>query len=136
MGYLIVGVANEFNDNRYDVAIEGEVLAGVGINAELKGGNTITVPRADFDAYDFFYLNAVASTDNIETEAKSSDEVVKEVATKFGGNVGLAYKGIISMAVEGGGEWKDGKTHTTEKTVKVKVVYYTGGFVVSYNKAE
>src|SRR5690606_21747628 len=59
-GFLKVGVLNDYNDNRYDVEVFGEVLAGVAINAELKGGRTVVIPRADFDLNDYFYLKAVA----------------------------------------------------------------------------
>ena len=54
----------------------------------------------------------------------------------IGGSVEGAYKQIITMTAEGGVEWKDGQTHTTTNAVKVKVVYYTGGFKISYAKGE
>jgi hypothetical protein len=136
LGYLKVGVLNDYDDNRYDVVVEGEVLGGVGINSILKGGRTVVIPRADFDLYDYFYLTAVAITDNFEYETTKSDEITKEVASKLGGSLEGAYKQIITMKVEGGGEWKDGQSHTVATAVKVKVVYYTGGFNIAYNKGE
>lgn len=136
LGYLKVGVLNDHDDPRYDIVVEGEVLAGVGINAMLKGGNTVVIPQADFDKYDFFYFNAVAETATLEVTTTNSDEVVKEVTSKLGGTLEGSYKQIVTMSVEGGGEWKDGKTHTVEKAVKVNAVYYTGGFRISYNKSE
>ena len=136
LGYLKVGVLNDHDDNRYDVNVEGEVLAGLGVNAQLKGGNTVVIPRADFDAYDYFYLKAVAKTAEFDYETTKSDEVTKEVASKLGGSLEGAYKSIITMKVEGGGEWKDGQTHTVATAVKVKVVYYTGGFAIGYDKGE
>ena len=136
LGYLKVGVLNDYDDNRYDVVVEGEVLSGVGINAMLKGGNTVVIPRADFDLTDYFYLNAVAVTETFDFETTKSDEVTKEVANKIGGSVEGSYKQIISMKTEGGVEWKDGQSHTVATAVKVKVVYYTGGFRISYNKGE
>ena len=136
LGYLKVGVLNDYDDNRYDVVVEGEVLGGVGINAMLKGGGTVVIPRADFDLFDYFYLKAVAKTETLDFETTKSDEVIKEVASKLGASLDLAYKKIITMTVEGGGEWKDGQTHTTQTAVKVKVVYYTGGFSIAYDKGE
>lgn len=136
LGYLRVGVLNDYDDNRYDVVVEGEVLAGVGINAMLKGGSTVVIPRADFDLYDYFYLKAVAVTETFDYETTKSDEITKEVASKLGGSLEGAYKQIISMKVEGGREWKDGQSHTVATAVKVKVVYYTGGFTIAYNKGE
>ena len=136
LGYLKVGVLNDYDDNRYDVIVEGEVLGGVGINAMLKGGSTVVIPRADFDLYDYFYLKAVAQYEVFEYETTKSDEITKEVASRIGGSLEGSYKQIISMAVEGGGEWKDGQSHTVEHAVKVKVAYYTGGFVVAYNKGD
>ena len=133
LGYLKVGVLNDYDDNRYDVVVEGEVLGGVGINAMLKGGSTVVIPRADFDLFDYFYLNAVAKTETLEIVTTKSDEVTKEVASKIGGELEGVYKQIISMKVEGGGEWKDGQSHTVATAVKVNVVYYTGGFTISYN---
>lgn len=135
-GILTVGVLNEYDDNRYDVKLYGEVLAGVGINAELKGQNSVTIPRSDFDLYDYFYLKAVAKTDSFEYQTTKSQEVVKEVAEKLGSSIDLAFKSIISMKVEGGMEWKDGKSHTSQTAVKVNVVYYTGGFTISYDKGD
>jgi hypothetical protein len=116
--------------------VNGEVLAGVGINAELKGGSTVVIPRADFDLYDYFYLRAVAVTETFDFETTKSDEVTKEVASRLGVNVGAAYKQIITMGVEGGGEWKDGQSHTVAQAVKIKVVYYTGGFSIGYDKGQ
>jgi hypothetical protein len=136
LGYLKVGVLNDYDDNRYDVVVEGEVLGGVGINAMLKGGSTVVIPRADFDLYDYFYLKAVAVTETFDYETTKSDEITKEVASKLGASLEGAYKQIITMTVEGGGEWKDGQTHTVATAVKVKVVYYTGGFKIAYDKGE
>ncbi|MHA4151428.1 hypothetical protein [Bacillus cereus] len=135
-GVLKVGVLNDYDDNRYDLEINGEILAGVGINAELKGQNTVTIPRTDFDLYDYFYLKAVAKTDSFEYQTTKSQEVVKEVAEKLGSSIEVALKSIISMKVEGGMEWKDGKSHTSQTAVKVNVVYYTGGFIISYDKGD
>ncbi|KAA6449232.1 hypothetical protein DX932_30310 [Bacillus cereus] len=135
-GILTVEVLNDYDDNRYDVKLYGEVLAGVGINAELKGQNTVTIPRSDFDLYDYFYLKALAKTDSFEYLTTKSEEVVKEVAEKLGSSIDLAFKSIISMKVEGGMEWKDGKSHTSQTAVKVNVVYYTGGFTISYDKGD
>lgn len=135
-GHLIVGVLNEWDDNRYHVEVHGEVLGGVGINALLKSGNMVAIPRADFDSYDYFYLEAIALTDTFDFETTKSDEVVSEVAKKIGGSVEGAYKKIITMTAEGGVEWKDGQTHTATTAVKVKVVYYTGGFIIRYSKGE
>jgi hypothetical protein len=135
-GNLVVGVLNEWDDNRYHIEVQGEVLAGLGVNSQLKGGNIVLIPRADFDTYDYFYLNATAVWDTFDFETTHSDEVVKEVAKKIGGSTELAYKNIVTMTAEGGVEWKDGQTHTTSQAVKVKVVYYTGGFRISYAKGE
>lgn len=136
LGFLKVGVLNDYDDNRYDVVVEGEVLGGVGINAMLKGGGTVVIPRADFDLFDYFYLKAIAKTESFDYETTKSDEITKEVASKLGASLEAAYKSIITMKVEGGGEWKDGQSHTTQTTVKVKVVYYTGGFLIAYDKGE
>jgi hypothetical protein len=102
----------------------------------LKGGNTVVIPQADFDKFDYFYVNAVADWATLEVTTTNSDEVVKEVTSKLGGTLEGSYKQIVTISVEGGGEWKDGKTHTVEKAVKVNAVYYTGGFRISYNKSE
>jgi len=135
-GAMVVGVLNDYDDPRYDIVVEGEVLKGVGINAQLKGRDTVVIPQPDFDLYDYFYLNAVALTDSFEMETKKSDEVHKEVAKRLNGTVEVEVKKIITIGVEGGGEWHDGQTHTVENAVKVKVVYYTGNFKVAYNKGE
>jgi len=136
-GKLVVGVRDDYNDNRYDVEVQGEVLAGMGVNALLKGGNTVTIPRADFDRYDYFYLKAVAVIDSFDYETKDSSEITKEVAKKIGTSLEVGYEKIITMKVyDGGMEWKDGENHTTDKAVKVKVVYYTGKFDIAYDKGE
>ncbi|KUM36337.1 hypothetical protein AR689_20610 [Arthrobacter sp. EpRS71] len=133
-GQLEVGVTNEYDDPRYSLEINGEVLGGVGINAELRGRGVVQIPREDFDLYDYFYLVATAEYGEFDVETTKSDEVSEEVAKKLGGGVDLAYKQIITMKTEGGIEWKDGKKHTSASAVKVKVVYYTGGITVSYSK--
>ncbi|BCW64192.1 hypothetical protein StoSoilB22_31650 [Arthrobacter sp. StoSoilB22] len=133
-GQLEVGVTNEYDDPRYSLEINGEVLGGVGINAELRGRGVVQIPREDFDLYDYFYLVATAEYGEFDFETTKSDEVSEEVAKKLGGGVDLAYKQIITMKTEGGIEWKDGKKHTSASAVKVKVVYYTGGITMSYSK--
>ena len=133
-GQLEVGVSNEYDDPRYSVEINGEVLGGIGINAELRGRDVVQIPREDFDTYDYFYLVATAEVSEFDYETTNSDEVSAEVAKKLGGGVEGSYKQIISMKTEGGVEWKDGKKHTSATAVKVKVAYYTGGFSIAYVK--
>lgn len=133
-GQLEVGVSNEYDDPRYSVEINGEVLGGIGINAELRGRDVVQIPREDFDTYDYFYLVATAEVGEFDYETTNSDEVSAEVAKRLGGGVEGAYKQIITMKTEGGVEWKDGKKHTSATAVKVKVAYYKGGFTIAYSK--
>ena len=133
-GQLEVGVSNEYDDPRYSVEINGEVLGGIGINAELRGRDVVQIPREDFDTYDYFYLVATAEVGEFDYETTNSDEVSAEVAKRLGGGVEGSYKQIIKMKTEGGVEWKDGKKHTSATAVKVKVAYYKGGFTVAYSK--
>ncbi len=133
-GQLEVGVSNEYDDPRYSVEINGEVLGGIGINAELRGRDVVQIPREDFDTYDYFYLVATAEIGEFDYETTNSDEVSAEVAKRLGGGVEGSYKQIITMKTEGGVEWKDGKKHTSANAVKVKVAYYKGGFTVTYIK--
>jgi hypothetical protein len=133
-GQLEVGVSNEYDDPRYSVEINGEVLGGIGINAELRGRDVVQIPREDFDTYDYFYLVATAEVGEFDYETTKSDEVAAEVAKRLGGGVEGSYKQIITMKTEGGVEWKDGKKHTSATAVKVKVAYYKGGFTVAYSK--
>lgn len=133
-GQLEVGVSNEYDDPRYSVEIYGEVLGGVGINAELRGRDVIQIPREDFDLYDYFYLVATAEVGEFDYETTNSDEVSAEVAKKLGGGVEGAYKQIITIKTEAGVEWKDGTKHTSQTAVKVKVAYYKGGFTIAYSK--
>jgi hypothetical protein len=135
-GQLEVGVSNEYDDPRYSVEINGEVLGGVGINAELRGRDVVQIPREDFDTYDYFYVVATAEVGEFDYETTSSDEVSEEVAKKLGGGVEGAYKQIITIKTEGGAEWKDGKKHTSATAVKVKVAYYKGGFTIAYSKKQ
>ncbi|WP_200379229.1 hypothetical protein [Rubrivivax gelatinosus] len=135
-GQLEVGVTNEFDDPRYQVEISGEVLGGVGINAQLRGRDVVQIPREDFDAYDYFYLIATAEVGEFDFETTRSDEIAHEVAKKIGGGVDaeFAMKATITAKTEGGIEWKDGQTHTSATAVKLKIVYYKGGFTVAYVK--
>jgi hypothetical protein len=133
-GQLEVGVSNEYDDPRYSVEINGEVLGGIGINAELRGRDVVQIPREDFDTYDYFYLVATAEVGEFDYETTNSDEVSAEVAKRVGGGVEGSYKQIITMKTEGGVEWKDGKKHTSATAVKVKVAYYKGGFTIAYSK--
>ncbi|MBS0156385.1 MAG: hypothetical protein JSS38_17515 [Nitrospira sp.] len=133
-GQLEVGVSNEYDDPRYSVEINGEVLGGVGVNAQLRGRDVVQIPREDFDTYDYFYLVATAEVGEFDYETTNSDEVSTEVAKRLGGGVEGSYKQIITMKTEGGVEWKDGKKHTNATAVKVKVAYYKGGFTIAYSK--
>lgn len=131
-GQLEVKVSNENDDPRYSVEINGEVLGGIGVNAQLRGRNVVQIPREDFDNYDYFYLVAAAEVGEFDFETTSSDEVSSEVAKKIGGGIDAAYKQIITIKTEAGVEWKDGKKHTSQTAVKVKVAYYKGGFTIAY----
>jgi len=135
-GQLEVKVGNEFDDPRYQVEIHGEVLGGVGINAQLRGRDVVVIPREDFDQYDYFYLVATAEVGEFDFEATKSDEIAEEVAKRIGGGVDaeFAYKATITAKTDGGVEWKDGKKHTSANTVKLKIAYYKGGFTVNYVK--
>jgi len=136
-GQLVVGVSNEYDDPRYSIEIRGEVLGGVGVNSVLRGRKTVALPRDDFDHYDYFYLVATAAVDTFDFETKNSDEISSEITKRIGGSLGGAgdFKGVaITATAEGGIDWNDGKKHTSENAVKVKVVYYTGGFTVAYDK--
>jgi|GEM_PF-3914049 len=134
-GKLVVEVLNDYNDPRYDVIVNGEILAGRNINAELKGGSTVTIPQADFEQYDYFYLNAIPKTDTFDIEASNSTEVTEEIKKHFGGGVDVELKKVITIKTEAGEEWNDGKKHTSQKALKMKVMYYLGGFDIVYNKA-
>jgi hypothetical protein len=135
-GQLELGVSNEFDDPRYAIDIYGEVLGGVGINAQLRGRDVVQIPREDFDVYDYFYMVATAEVGEFDFEATKSDEIASEVAKHIGGGIDaeLALKATIAAKTEAGEEWKDGKKHTSVNAVKLKIAYYKGGFTIAYVK--
>ena len=104
-GKIKIKLDDEFDDNRFRVNVNGEVLSGYGVNAQIRGNNLdLVIPPDLYKTRNYYYVTLNATTGTFKTKASSSDEVTKKFTEEYKLTPELGYKDIIKVSRRG---WLD-----------------------------
>lgn len=129
-GRIVMKTVTTDDDPRFRMDLQGEVLAGYGVNSKISARNLdFEIPQAVWDKRDYIYVTLNAVVGQYTVTAKNGVEAVKKFTENAGGEVGGEF--ILSLKLQGGGTWEKSDAVSRGVDTQVTVDYYKGGLEIT-----